>query len=271
MNSQFNLPLTDLSIERSLEQYLLINLSSFNINSLSFYLIHSELGIIYQCSIALKLAKGNLKLAQEINHKIIYNCLVLEAKYQLEIEVFCNNYGLLEFLIKYSEINQWLQKLPELFLANYPLSLFNQHPTDINDEIFLIQYAHARCCSLLRLGHLDHLIQLKTLDFHQLTWFWLSPNLVIFNHIIWQQAEEQELIAQIIKVIDGKDRVNSIKIASDLSNTFLKFEQSCRIWGEVKRQDLTLAQARLGMIAIVQLLLRFGLTEKLGVIPLMEL
>lgn len=276
MNRQLILSLTHLSIERSLEQYLLQNLSAgITINSLSFYSVQSQSGIIYQCPVSIKLAKGNLNKAQAINHQIIssliFKPVFTEHQVSLKFEVTFTESGLLKLSLDYNEINQWLQRLPKLFLSYYSLSLLNQQPIDINDEFFVLQYAHARCCSLLRSGHLDHLIQLKTLDFYQLAWFWLSPDLILDNQLIWQQTEERELIHQIIKVIDGLDRINSMKLASDLSHAFLKFEQSCRIWGEVKHQSRTLAQSRLGLIAIAQLLLRFLLTEKLGLIPFMQL
>lgn len=272
MNCQLALSLTHLSVERSLKQYLLQNFStSFKISSLSFYSVQSQGSIIYQCPVAIKLAKGNLNQAKKINHQIISNFIFTYNQVSLNFEVTFTESGLLKFSLDYNEVNQWLQRLPELFLSYYPLSLSNQQPIDINDEFFALQYAHARCCSLLRLGHLDNLIQLKTLDFYQLAWFWLSPDLILCPQMIWQQAEERELIHQIIKVIDGLDSINSMKLALDLSKAFLKFEQSCRIWGEIKRQNRTLAQSRLGLIAIAQLLLRFLLTEKLGLIPFMQL
>lgn len=258
------LPLTELSIKRSL-------LQSLSINSLSLNQVSSPIGIIYQTSIALQLAKGNLEKAQEINQKIINNINLLNNPTGLKLIANHNSFGFLEFLLEQKEINIWLQILPKLLIKKYSFSLLNYHPTDLKNDIFPLQYAHARCCSLLRLGHLDNLIQLKTLDFNQLAWFWLLPNPIPFKQILWQPKEEKELIEQIIKTIDDIDSVKSMKLAEDLSKAFLKFEQYCRIWGDVKRQNPTLAQARLGLIAIIQFLLRYLLTEKLGLIPLIEL
>ena len=258
------LPLTEISIKRSL-------LQSLSINSLSLNQVSSPIGIIYQTSIALQLANGNLEKAQQINQTIINKISLVNNQTGLKFIVNQNHFGLLEFLIEQKEINIWLQKLPKLLIKNYSLSLSNHYSTDLKDEFFTLQYAHARCCSLLRLGHLDKLIQLKTLDFNQLAWFWLLPDPIPFAQILWQPKEEKELIEQIIKTIDDIDSVKSMKIAEDLSKAFLKFEQYCRIWGDVKRQNPTLAQARLGLIAIVQFLLRYLLKEKLGLIPLTEL
>ncbi|GFE69844.1 hypothetical protein [Chroococcus sp. FPU101] len=184
------LPLTEPSIKRSLLQYL-------SISSLSLTQVSSPIGIIYQSSIALQLAKGNLEKAQEINKKIINNISLANNQTGLKFMVNSNHFGLLEFLIEQKEINIWLQILPKLLIENYSFSLLNDHPTDIKNDVFPLQYAHARCCSLLRLGHLDHLIQLKTLDFNQLAWFWLLPEPIPFERILGQQKEEKDLLSKL--------------------------------------------------------------------------
>jgi arginyl-tRNA synthetase len=271
MSGQLSLSITHPSIVRSLKQYLCPIPQS---DSFPYYCIQSNRGIIYRSAIALQLARGNLEKVREIQQKMLANLISVEAPVKFQFQVTINPSGLLEFFLDRSAINQWLQQLPELLINYYPLSLSGDRPTEIADEFFVIQYAHARCCSLLRSGHLDDLIRLQTLDFHQSVWFWLSPSPLPFQEINWNEPEERELIAQVIETIDGLDSLNSIlarKLAIHLSQAFFKFEQSCRIWGEVKQQYPTLAQARLGLIAIVQLLLRFLLKEELGLIPSMEL
>lgn len=275
MNHTFTLSLTHCSIERSLEQYMSLA-SLFNLNYISFYKIHSPQGIIYQTPLAIQIARGNLEKAQVINQQIISNLKDNYPNAQLALKVITtvHSSGLLEFFFKAHEINKWLQRLPEIFLKSYTLSQFDPELREISDRFFPLQYAHARCCSLLRSGDLDRLIQLQTLNFDQSAWFWLSPNPIPLNEINWLQSEERELIAQIITIIDGIDSLKSIaslKLASNISRSFLRFERYCRIWGEVKRQEISLAQARLGIVAIVQLLLRFLLKEKLGLLPLLEL
>lgn len=265
----FTLPLTELSIERSLNSYLIQSIpAQFNLKNITFYSIQAQDSIIYQCSVLIQLAKGDRTEAQQIAHQMMADFKTTNTQFSLEVETMINHSGLLEFILKEQIINQWLSIFIQVFKLNYKVSILKHYELDIDQKYSTLQYAHARCCSLLRAGHFDNIIQLKTLDFTQFSW--LSPEPIPFTQI-WQQVEEKELIYQIIKVIDGQNSEKPRKLAEDLSKAFFKFERSCRIWGEVKRDNLTLAQARLGLIALVQLLLRFLLTEKLGVMPLTEL
>lgn len=152
-------------------------------------------------------------------------------------------------------------------------------------NLFPVQYAHARCCSLLRLAHRQGLIQLRDLDFNT-----PSGQLVQPNPIPWLNDDqgahtgqirlrlvhpaERRLIAQMLDVSDiisDQGQLSCLKLASALSNAFESFYSSCRIWGEVKTQTPKLAQARLGLVAIIQRLLRSLLQEKLGVPAPVEL
>jgi hypothetical protein len=51
----------------------------------------------------------------------------------------------------------------------------------------------------------------------------------------------------------------------------LAFTTECRIWGEVKQQKPQLAQARLGIVALVQWCLYKLLQEKLSILAIAEL
>ncbi len=152
-------------------------------------------------------------------------------------------------------------------------------------NLFPVQYAHARCCSLLRLAHRQGLIKLRDLDFNT-----SSGQLVQPNPIPWlnddQGADtgqirlrlvhpaERRLIAQMLDVSDiisDQGQLSYLKLATALSHAFESFYSSCRIWGEVKTKTPKLAQARLGLVAITQGLLRSLLQEKLGVPAPVEL
>jgi arginyl-tRNA synthetase len=131
-----------------------------------------------------------------------------------------------------------------------------------------MQYAHARCCSLLRLADQEGLIELTNLDFSQPTWHWQQPEPIPYldgTRLRLGQPSEQKLIAQLLRVIEAQldeQPLDTAKLAYHLSQAFLEFERYCRIWGEVKQDHLALAQARLGLIALTQLLLK-KLLEKL--------
>jgi arginyl-tRNA synthetase len=152
-------------------------------------------------------------------------------------------------------------------------------------NLFPVQYAHARCCSLLRLAHTEGLIKLRDLDFKTLSWQLVEP-----NPIPWLNDDQREetrqvllrlvhpaerrLIAQLLNLqdeISDQGQLSGVKLATTLSNAFEKFYSSCRIWGEVKTQTPKLAQARLGLVGVTQGLLRSLLQDQLGVSAPVEL
>ncbi|MEH2158623.1 DALR anticodon-binding domain-containing protein [Nostoc sp.] len=148
---------------------------------------------------------------------------------------------------------------------------------------FAVQYAHARCCSLVLLAHREGLIKLREPVPNTSPAFWdvISPNPIPWlncdgtlrlNHL-----DERRLIGELIQVIDNiecPDVSGSVKwekVALNLSQAFEKFWSNCRIWGEVKITSPELAQARLGLLMATQSVLRYVLEENLGVFALLEL
>ena len=66
------------------------------------------------------------------------------------------------------------------------------------------------------------------------------------------------------------EQQRSLKVALSLSESFEEFSKHCRIYGEVKKTP-QLAQARLGLVAVTQKLLRSLLQDDLGVSAPVEL
>ncbi|MEH2084573.1 MAG: DALR anticodon-binding domain-containing protein [Nostoc sp.] len=151
------------------------------------------------------------------------------------------------------------------------------------NSLFAVEYAHARCCSLVLLAHREGLIKLREPVPNTSPAFWdvISPNplpwlncdgALRFNH-----PDEHRLIGELIQVIDNiecPDVSGSVKwekVALNLSQAFEKFWSNCRIWGEIKIMSPELAQARLGLLMATQSVLRFVLEENLGVFAPLEL
>ncbi|WP_287526297.1 DALR anticodon-binding domain-containing protein [Okeania sp. SIO2C2] len=144
-------------------------------------------------------------------------------------------------------------------------------------NLFPIQYSHARCCSLLRMGIRDRLINVTLTGPDGSGQFW---QLQTSKSISWQQPNgqlqflhdaEYQLIAQIASTLDriycvssSKKPINWQKVADAMSVAFQDFYSHCRIWGEVKVKKPKLAQARLGLVLVSQSILRFLLEERLG-------
>jgi arginyl-tRNA synthetase len=144
-------------------------------------------------------------------------------------------------------------------------------------KIFTIQYAHARCCSLLRMGHEAGLIELDRTDVEGFksvkSIHWLNSN----QKLILNCPEERFLIHQLVKVVDdlvcadSSSSINWEKSGGNLSQAFEKFWCNCRIWGEVKIHTPELAHARLGLLIVTQMVLRSVLADKLGMAAPVEL
>jgi arginyl-tRNA synthetase len=153
----------------------------------------------------------------------------------------------------------------------------------VPNSLFAVQYAHARCCSLVLLAHREGLIKLRepVPDTSPVFWSvlycnplpWLNCDGTLrFNH-----PDEHFLIAELVQVVDNSDYFavsgswNWEKAALKLSQAFENFWRNCRIWGEVKITSSELAQARLGLVMATQSVLRLLLEEKLGIFAPLEL
>ncbi|MDZ7964049.1 MAG: DALR anticodon-binding domain-containing protein [Nostoc sp. DedSLP03] len=150
-------------------------------------------------------------------------------------------------------------------------------------NLFTVQYAHARCCSLVLLAHREGLIKLREPIPNTSPAFW---DVIFPNPLPWlncdgtlqlNHSDERRLIGELIQVVDNiecPDVSSSVKwekVALNLSQAFEKFWSNCRIWGEIKITSPELAQARLGLLMATQSVLRFVLEENLGVFAPLEL
>ncbi|MDJ0556382.1 MAG: DALR anticodon-binding domain-containing protein [Microcoleaceae cyanobacterium MO_207.B10] len=179
--------------------------------------------------------------------------------------------GIIFFKITDLSIAKWLDDLSSADLIigpeNLPVSINSRSVT--STTLFNIQYSHARCCSLLRMGESDRLITVT-----------LKPENETQNSIPWQQENEKlqfsndaeyELIYQIAFTLDriyciseSQKVVTWEKVANKLSAAFQNFYSGCRIWGEVKVETPKLAQARLGLVLVTRSILRFLLEKRLS-------
>jgi hypothetical protein len=178
-----------------------------------------------------------------------------------------------------STLAAWLQSLIVATKTGHLVNNFfdDQLRTSLNSlKVFTIQYAHARCYSLLRLGNQEGLIKLDRTDIKSFISVnpipWLNDDQKVrLNH-----PDETFLIHQLVKVVDDlvcadSSSINWEKAGENLSQACENFWCNCRIWGEVKIHDPELAQARLGLLIATQLVLRSVLEEKLGVVAPLEL
>ncbi|PMB20310.1 DALR anticodon-binding domain-containing protein [Fischerella thermalis] len=135
------------------------------------------------------------------------------------------------------------------------------------NHLFPIQYAHARCCSLVRLGEREGLITSEGAI------PWLNKQ----QELRFHHPSELCLLSELVQVVDelecsdSGDSVKWEKLALGLGRVFDEFWRDCRIWGEVKVKSPEIALARLGLVMATQSVLRTLLEEKLGILAVLEL
>jgi arginyl-tRNA synthetase len=144
-------------------------------------------------------------------------------------------------------------------------------------DILLAQHVHARCCSLLRLGMQEDLIQLSVFSRGQsivdpLPWLREDASLRC------QHPSERQLMRQICQSVDEISLVSNfsepertLKQARGLSQAFCRFYADCLIFSEVKVTNPALSQVRLGLIDVVRSLLHLLLEDGLGILAPSEL
>lgn len=221
------------------------------------------------------------------------------------IDIQATPSGYLEFSIGESAIADWLNDLtqptkalfvsadPRFSLADSPrqsplpktpLFAKRSHP-----NLFPIQYAHARCCSLLHLATQHQMIELIRLEYpFQLQWTQPNPIswLTIDQQLCTNHAAERQLINQCFTVLDELPwldkrprQVNSLHnpsqqllhrdritiLAQDLAQAFHTMHQQCQIWGALQNEGSDRLTAHLALILVTQKLLygllQFGLGE----------
>ncbi len=120
------------------------------------------------------------------------------------------------------------------------------------DQVFFCQYAYARCESLLRVAESLGLEPMISDEF--------EPNLA--------EPSERALLFELVSVSDdGFDATAQAcaKSAIVLAQAFEAFDRNCRIFGRHPITQPHLAQRRLALVMITQLLLSEILEQKLGV------
>ncbi|BAZ38849.1 arginyl tRNA synthetase anticodon binding protein [Calothrix sp. NIES-4101] len=228
--------------------------------------------VLYISGIALKLAKSHHLDASEIANQIASH-FSRNCDKSFRVEVLAPAW--IRIQVADTVVASCLQSLVEF--AGEQASFFHTSMASpilpINDSIFLAQYAHARCCSLLGLAQRQGLIQID----QNLQIPWLIKDEISNDTFRCTDVLSRCLIGEIVTVLDDLADINHSdighwqKTAISISKLFEDFWRSCRIWGEVKINSPELALTRLGLVLVTQVVLQFLLETKLGVSALREL
>ncbi len=261
---------------------------------------------VYRCAIAFPLANccgiKPLEMAQELVSLFPEVDLNQVTKSHLKVMIKVIPPGWIDFKIEHNFLGIWLQQLI--------LELEYNHSHRIEDRtchkslqflaekpnLFPINYYHARCCSLLKLGERERLIELDNHNFSSSSWQISKTNPILWfdvaENFLLTHPQELNLLHSILLILDILDQFGDcapsealpgcpkiqpteekiwLNYALDLSEAFEQFIIACRFCGEVKHQNPQLAVARLGLIALVKWCLYKLLREKLKIIPLSEM
>ncbi|WP_206754027.1 hypothetical protein [Coleofasciculus sp. FACHB-542] len=245
-------------------------------------------GIRYRSSVALKLAAlwhlPALKIATELAAYLCTSVDDAQGKVGLQnLTIQAIPPGFIDFQLTDTEIARWLQLLvvgvsQSQGVPNYLLPIPDYrvpmtYPQPLS-SLLKVQYIHARCCSLLRLGHREKIIQLNDSPALMLVYPEPIPWLTADGQLQLVHPAERHLIAQLFGLLDELGGMNQLKWgkrAFDATQAFETFERECRIFGEVKTQMPHLAQARLGLVGVTRAILKFLLQDRLGILAPIEL
>lgn len=238
---------------------------------------------LYVCAIALQLSKTLNLHPLEIAQALAELVLRQTDGQDFTVQVVPPGWIYLELTQSYlANLLQHLTQTPPLLKRQGELGDLGDN-FEFRNSKFEFQYAHARCCSILQLAHREELITLQPTDSDTVSALWLivTPNPIPwlnFEQICLCHPAELALISQLLIVLDdlycpcpSRQPMNWHKAALNLSQAFQTFYSQCRIWGEVKSQNIQLAGARLGLVLITQSILRLLLQDHLGIIAPSEL
>ena len=291
----------------------LLGTSQLNPKTISIHRLSHLNSVIYRSAIALQLSPLWKLAPDDIAHQLMDMLLTMSQEtggidFCLEVV----SPGWIDFQLSHRSLATVLQLLISipLFSSTPGNSLFST-----NQNLFPIQYTHARCCSLLRLAGVgsgewgdgggenlffdaergslafihsaewdlifqifDLLDVMSDLDDGSLVKVSTGSSFNKLNHLTPQPPSLKGKGGQEILLpspfIEGGGVGGGVKLVKRglaLCQAFEVFHKSCRIWGEVTSQQPQLAQARLGLVRVTQLLLRSLLEDYFGVPAFLEL
>jgi hypothetical protein len=262
----------------------------------------------YVSTIAHRLAARSSLTPVEICQELLLLTASITVNHSSRLEMSCwyNEAGYSYFRLTPESVMIWLNYIHDLpidFCLNQDCVL----PPILDISVAI--YAHARCCSLLKLAETSRLVTITP------SWQISTPNPVTGNGSsqelcqtsyhenqlraasgsIFTTTVEDRLVHSLMAVLDGisgdylqlndpisepnhsggfrrhKKQPNWAKLAIDLAHSWLEFYRHCRIFDDLQRQNPHLAVARCGLTAISRRYLQVLLENYLGIKATVEL
>jgi hypothetical protein len=201
----------------------------------------------------------------------------------LPISVATNAQGWLYAMVPETSLAIWLSQL-YVHISHTPLTL--ECPTRLPKPVlgqqlqFSLHYAHARCCSLLRLGNQAQLIEptISWLNPGQRQWMQHPseqalldlllqfPASLSLNRQYWglETADAAIFPANVHLLNWAAPSQQLLAVCRDWAVGFEQFYRHCQIFSEVKTLQPDLARSRLGLVTILRAVLCFLIETVLG-------
>lgn len=241
------------------------NLSNFKSDAIARVEKRAECKLLYRSSLALKMSKvcgiGVWELAANLASH-----LAIDAEQQWLVRV--SESGWIEIEVMPGLIAIWLQSWIG-FSSENSENIEQQTEFPPMTMRFDAQYAHARCCGLVRLAIREGLI--LPVD-SEIPIPWCDRDMLHF-----QELGEWNFLGNLIDATDAIACEENASVqywqryAQNLSMAFESFWRECNIFGISKTNNKELALARLGLIMVAQRVLHKLLTTKLGQIAIWSL
>ncbi|MCC5899890.1 MAG: hypothetical protein JJU32_18480 [Phormidium sp. BM_Day4_Bin.17] len=208
----------------------------------------------YRCAIALKLdPRQALAIAEDLANS-------LDAS---DYKVSVTPPGLLDISIRDRVLAEWLQTWADGTVRQGSSRRCRLEEPGLVEIPFVVQYAHARCQSLLRLGEREGWIRLENAGIvapQPLPW------LASEGHLCISHQAEARLIAHCVTVADAialTPEPDSLKLLMGLSAAFEEFYRDC--------PPAEHSPVRLGLLSVTGALLYWLLEIGLGVEALSQM
>jgi hypothetical protein len=259
----------------------------------------NQLGIIatpLPLQLATRSPTSPVTSAETVGHALIEQLNRLPQSSWIAPRYWMHPKGWLYTEFSSESLAQWLQTLLALTphlegqdpsRSTEPGTLSKGISSDL--DLFELQYAHARCCSLLHLGHQARLIQPTDAYSFNLT----SPNpipwLTARGELRLETESEQQFLRSLMQfpqslcasgaiygrvhspepgcrtVIQWPLENRTLQKHLIWSQLFQNFYRECRVLGNVRTKTSELAQARLASLILLKNLLKFWLRDLLQI------
>lgn len=143
-------------------------------------------------------------------------------------------------------------------------------------KVFAVQYAHARCCSLLQLAHREGLIVLDSGKSDPSRWRFVVPQRILWlvsGDQLWlTHPSERQLICQLLNGLDEifclqaqRPYQNWLRLAEEISQAFQEMYRDRPLLRDQADTSSDRVWARLGLVMATQRILALVLKQILGI------